>query len=54
MRNEDDKRGAGLLPEEVGGHVGLTICEKSPAKAAGPMSGDKHQEVAAFLHPVLL
>jgi hypothetical protein len=52
MRNEDYMRGAEMLPEEVGGHVGLTICEKSPAKAAGPMSADKRQEVEAFLHRV--
>jgi hypothetical protein len=37
-RSPDDERGAGLLPEEVGLHVGITICEKSPAKA---MAADK-------------
>jgi hypothetical protein len=30
----DDRRGAALLPEDVGGPVGVAICKTSSAKAA--------------------
>ncbi len=39
------ERGGGRVAPR-GGHVGITICEKSPAKAAEAMVTDKSQEVA--------
>ncbi len=45
-------RGAGLLPEEAGRHLGITICEKSPAEAAVAIAAAKLQEVVARRHAV--
>jgi hypothetical protein len=42
--------GAGLLPEEVGVHVGITICEKSPPFALLAMAMDKHKKMAGLCH----
>ncbi len=42
-----------LFPEEVGGHVGITICKKSPAEATVVMAADKCQEIVAFRHAIL-
>jgi hypothetical protein len=36
--------GTALLPEEVGGHVSVIICKKSPAKAAVVITVVKRQE----------
>jgi hypothetical protein len=52
-RSPDDRRGAGLLPEKVGVHVVVTMCKKSPAKAAVAITAGKCQEVAALHHAVL-
>jgi hypothetical protein len=41
-RSLDDERGAGVLPEEVGILVGITICEKSPEEASVAMTADKY------------
>ncbi len=46
-RSPDDQRGAGLLTEEVGAHVGIIICEKSPSEATVAMKADKCQQEAA-------
>ncbi len=43
-----------MLPEKVGVHVGVTICKKSPAKAAVVITAGKRQEVAALCHVVLV
>ncbi len=51
-QSSTNERGAGLLQEEVGAHVGITICEKSPALAALAKAVDKCQEVAALRHSV--
>ncbi len=37
------REGAGLLTEEVGGHVGVTTCEKPLAEAAVAMAAAKCQ-----------
>ncbi len=39
-QSPDDQMGAGLLPEEVGVLVSITICEKSPAEATVTMAAD--------------
>jgi hypothetical protein len=44
---------AGLFPEEVGVHVGITMCKKSPAEATVVMAADKCQEVVALRHAIL-
>jgi hypothetical protein len=48
------RRGVGLPPEKVGVHVGVTICKKSPAKAAVVITAGKCQEVVALRHVVLV
>jgi hypothetical protein len=48
-----DQRGTGLLPEEVGAHVNITICEKSHSEATVAIAADKRQEVLIFCHAVL-
>jgi hypothetical protein len=45
--------GAGLLPEEVGVHVGITICQKSHAETAVTIAAVKRQEVAVRRHTAL-
>jgi hypothetical protein len=43
----------GLLPEDMGGHVVVTIYKKSPAKAQWLITAAKCQEVAAPRHAVV-
>jgi hypothetical protein len=45
--------GAALLAEEVGGHVGVTICKKSPTNAAMAITVAKCQEIVMLHHEVL-
>ncbi len=52
-RSPDDRRGAALLAEEVGGHVGVTICKKSPTNAAMAITVAKCQEVVTLHHEIL-
>jgi hypothetical protein len=42
-----------LLPEDVGGHVEVTISKKAPAKAAMAITAAKRQEVVALCQAVL-
>ncbi len=42
-----------MPPEEVGVNVGVTICKKSPVKAAMAITAGKLQEVATLRHAVL-
>jgi hypothetical protein len=42
-----------LLPEELGVHVGVTICEKSPAEAALAIAAAECQEEATLQHAIL-
>ncbi len=44
----DNKRGEGLLPEEVGVLVRITVSGKSPTEAPVMMAGDKCKEVLGF------
>ncbi len=37
-----------MPPENVGEHVGITICKKSPAKAVLAITATKRQEVASL------
>jgi hypothetical protein len=41
-----------LLPKDVGGHDGVTMCKKSPTKAAMAITAAKRIEVAALCHAV--
>ncbi len=41
-----------MLPEDVGGHGGVTICKKFPAKAAMAITAAKCLEVAVLCHAV--
>ncbi len=41
-----------LLLEDVGIHVGINICEKSPAFAALAMAGEKRQEAKVLCHQI--
>jgi hypothetical protein len=52
-RSPDDRKGASLLPEDVGEHVGVNHLQKVSAKAAMAITAAKRQEVAAFHHTVL-
>jgi hypothetical protein len=52
-QSPDIRRGAALLPEDVGGHGGVTICKKSPAKVTMAITAAKCLEVAALCHAVL-
>jgi hypothetical protein len=36
-----------LLPEDVGGHVVVTICKKTPAKVTMAITAAKHHAVLA-------
>jgi hypothetical protein len=47
----DEKRS---FQRRSGGHVGITICIKSPTEVAVAMAAGKCQEVAALCHAVLL
>jgi hypothetical protein len=42
----------GLLPGEVRVHVGITVCEKSPALAALAIAANKREELAGLCHVV--
>jgi hypothetical protein len=44
--------GVGLLPEEVGVHVGITLCEKSPPFALLAMAVDKCKKMEGLRHVV--
>ncbi len=46
--DQDDERGEGLLPEEVGVLVSITVSEKSPAEAPVAMAADKCKELLGF------
>jgi hypothetical protein len=42
-----------LFPDDVGAHVGVTVCKKSPAKVAMAITAAKRQKVAVLRHAVL-
>ncbi len=52
-RSPDDRWGAALPQEDVGGHVGVNQSKKSPAKAAMAIRAAKRQAVAAICYAVL-
>jgi hypothetical protein len=52
-RSLDDRRRAALLPEDVGGHVGVNHMQKVSSKVAMAITAAKRQEVAALRHSVL-
>jgi hypothetical protein len=52
-RSPDNRRGAALLPEDVSGHVGVTISKKSPAKVAMADNSGQTPRGSGVCHAVL-